>query len=190
MAVVNQVGNALTGSTGTGSFVGATSPTLVTPVLGAASATSLSFSSTSGIIGTTTNDNAAAGSVGELISSEIAFGSAIALTTLTPTNITSISLTAGDWDLWGNIYCATAGATNTTVVLGWLDATSATIPSTQFVGVMSYGAAGLVNVDTAFVVPSRRYSLSATTTIYLSVYTAFTVSTLSGFGNIYARRRR
>lgn len=34
MAAINSVGNALTGSTGSGLFVGATSPTLVTPLLG------------------------------------------------------------------------------------------------------------------------------------------------------------
>lgn len=34
MTTKNAVGNSLTGSTGSGSFVGATSPTLVTPVLG------------------------------------------------------------------------------------------------------------------------------------------------------------
>lgn len=43
MATVNAVGNSLTGSTGSGSFVGATSPTLVTPTLGVASATSINF---------------------------------------------------------------------------------------------------------------------------------------------------
>jgi len=34
MPVINQVGNALTGSTGTGAFVGATSPTITTPIIG------------------------------------------------------------------------------------------------------------------------------------------------------------
>lgn len=41
MTAVNSVGNALTGSTGTGKFVGDTSPTLVTPALGVATATSI-----------------------------------------------------------------------------------------------------------------------------------------------------
>lgn len=41
MGTVNSVGNSLTGSTGSGAFVGATSPTLVTPTLGAALATSI-----------------------------------------------------------------------------------------------------------------------------------------------------
>lgn len=47
MAVINQVGNALTGSTGSGAFVGATSPTLITPNLGVSSATSISFGGSS-----------------------------------------------------------------------------------------------------------------------------------------------
>ena len=41
MATINQVGNSLTGLTGTGSFVGANTPTLITPVLGVATATSV-----------------------------------------------------------------------------------------------------------------------------------------------------
>lgn len=43
MATRNQIDLALSGSTGTGTFVGSTSPTLVTPVLGTASATSLTL---------------------------------------------------------------------------------------------------------------------------------------------------
>lgn len=41
MANINAVGNALTGSTGSGAFVGATSPTLVTPALGTPSSGTL-----------------------------------------------------------------------------------------------------------------------------------------------------
>ena len=41
MANKNAVGNALTGSTGSGAFVGATSPTLITPVLGTPSSGTL-----------------------------------------------------------------------------------------------------------------------------------------------------
>lgn len=43
MATRNQVDVALSGSTGTGNFVGANTPTLITPVLGVASATSVNF---------------------------------------------------------------------------------------------------------------------------------------------------
>jgi hypothetical protein len=43
MATINSVDTSLSGQTGTGSFVGSTSPTLVTPALGAATATSVNF---------------------------------------------------------------------------------------------------------------------------------------------------
>jgi hypothetical protein len=42
MSNINNVGNALTGSTGSGAFVGATSPTLVTPALGTPTSGTLS----------------------------------------------------------------------------------------------------------------------------------------------------
>lgn len=43
MTTINPVGNALSGVTGSGHFAGSTSPTFVTPTLGAATATSLTF---------------------------------------------------------------------------------------------------------------------------------------------------
>jgi len=43
MTTNNAVNTSLSSQTGTGSFVGSTSPTLVTPVLGAANATSINF---------------------------------------------------------------------------------------------------------------------------------------------------
>ena len=43
MATINDVGVTLSGQTGTGNFVGSNSPTLVTPTLGVASATSINF---------------------------------------------------------------------------------------------------------------------------------------------------
>lgn len=43
MTTINGVNTSLSGQTGTGTFVGSTSPTLVTPVLGVASATSINF---------------------------------------------------------------------------------------------------------------------------------------------------
>lgn len=43
MTTINAVNNILSGVTGSGTFVGATSPTLVTPTLGVATATSINF---------------------------------------------------------------------------------------------------------------------------------------------------
>jgi predicted nucleic acid-binding protein len=65
---------------------------------------------------TQTNDSAAAGKVGEFITSNIVVGSAVALTTGTAANVTSVSLTAGDWDVCGEVDLSTAATTNVTGV--------------------------------------------------------------------------
>src|SRR6185312_14765343 len=67
--------------------------------------------------GTTTNDNASSGNVGQLISSNIVSGSSVSLTTATPLDITTISLTAGDWDVQGNCTSNPAGSTTTSVFI-------------------------------------------------------------------------
>lgn len=192
MATKNQVDVGLSGTTGTGTFVGSTSPTLVTPTIGAASATSISFSSTSGIIGTSAADNAAAGSVGEFVSSIILAVSAVPLTSPTPSDVTSISLTAGDWDVWGNVCFTGGGTTNVTLLAGWASSTSATLPDASITTQLSYPAAGVVPFANPLVfdVLTQRFSLAGTTTIYLSAEAIFSLSTCSAFGGIYARRRR
>lgn len=182
---------AVTNETGSGALVFATSPTMVTPILGAASATSITFSSTSGIIGSTTNDNAAAGSVGETISSVIASGSAVSLTTATVANVTSISLTAGDWDVWGNVSFIPAATTNVVAARGWSSTTSVTLPDSSLYNGVQNAAAGIVPAsDFGFTVPSVRVSTVGTVTVYLSAVAVFSVDTLVACGGIYARRRR
>ena len=193
MATVNQVNVGLSGSTGSGTFVGSTSPTMVTPVLGAASATSLAFSSTSGIIGTTTNDNAAAGSVGEVISSAVTYNT-VNLTTATAANITSISLTAGDWDVWGAVNFFGAGGTIPTSFQAGCSRTSATMPSILTLDITQMAtftgatfAAGQSCIQT--VAPSIM-KLSGTTTVYLVGLSNFSVDTMTAGGAIIARRVR
>jgi hypothetical protein len=124
-------GVAVTANQGTGSVVRATSPTLTTPVLGVATATSLAFSpTTGGIIGTNTNNSVSAGTVGEFVSSTVTSGSAVALTTNTGANVTSISLTAGDWLVTGQGVFAPAATTTQTFVSFGISTTSATIDFT------------------------------------------------------------
>jgi hypothetical protein len=164
---------------------------MVTPTLGAASATSITFSSTSGIIGTTSSANAAAGSVGELISSIINEASAISLTTVTPADLTSISLTAGDWDVEGNVNFLPNSTTNIVNILGWISTTSATQPDYSQIAMLQYTTAGsVVGGRVGFVVPPQRITISSPTTVYISVNSSFTISTLKVDGRILARRRR
>jgi hypothetical protein len=141
-----------------------------------------------GIKGTTTNNDATALNVGEYVSSIIPTGSAVSLTTATAANVTSISLTAGDWDVVGHANMSAAAATVTAMSAG-VTPTTATVPtdgSEAYSGVMLTAGTGL---DT--ITPSRkRVSLSATTTIYLVAKATFSAGSVSAFGQINARRVR
>lgn len=165
----------------------ATNMSLTTPTLGAATATSLTFSpTTGGIIGTTTNDNASAGTVGELISSSVLAASSISLTTATAANVTSISLTAGDWDVCGNVFISLS-------VLGsvarcWISSTSASAPDNSLLSFI--GTVPATSTNSGMNAPNIRFSLSGTTTIYLSCSATFASGTGSASGNIIARRAR
>jgi hypothetical protein len=153
----------------------------------------LSRSGGGGIIiqGTNTNDSAAAGDVGEFVSSTVTIGSEIALTTVTAADITSISLTAGDWDV--SISCSfdPGASTNVTVLQTSVSTTSATLDATPGrLGALIYPSSVLGTNISVVNVPAARLSLNATTTVYLVARAAFTVSTLAAFGIISARRVR
>lgn len=190
MAVINAVGNALTSSTGSGAFVGATSPTITTPVM----ATSLTFSpTTGGIVGTTTNDDTAAGNVGAFLTSAIT--SPASISTNTATNLTSISLSAGDWDVWANITYISASTTVLNQILTWISTSSASVPANNStISRISYGSSGIsdvgVGVVSGIVAPSQRFSVAGATPVYISGFATFITSTLDMVGAIYARRRR
>jgi hypothetical protein len=145
-----------------------------------------------GVVGTVTNDNAAAGLVGEYIESSLLVGSAVNLTSDVAANVTSISLTAGDWDVSaiGRVHANNA-STSFTQGLASISATSATLDAVNQVNTFSAAAVPGNGVNYAALgVPSTRISLAATTTIYLVCRAKFTVSTAQAYGVISARRVR
>jgi hypothetical protein len=169
-------------------------PALATPAItgGTISGATITTSTLSGnVVGTTTNNNAPAGDVGEYISSTVLVGGAIALTSLFPADITAISLTAGDWDVRANFATNPNAATVTTQVLAAISLVSATMPAIPNGGaytlVYPSSAAGSIVVAPT---GTMRLSLASTTIVYLTVDTQFSVNTLSGYGFIGARRVR
>ncbi len=176
----------LSGSTGTVNFVGSTSPTLITPILGAATATSLTFNpTTGGIVGTTTNDNAGAGKVGEYVT---ATGTTVSVTSGAGKTITSISLTAGDWDVWGEISFAPAAGTTVTLLSGSVSSTDNTNETNT--SLFFIQTTFTTSASQFFVSAPTRKSLSTTTTIYYTTFTGFAVSTMTATATIAARRIR
>jgi hypothetical protein len=163
---------------------------------GAALATPLSITRSSGAVahaGTNTNDSAAAGFVGEFLSTQVTSG--VSLSTGTAANIGTLSLTAGDWDVSGTVVFTPNASTTVSSLAAGVSPTSATLPTpTQIntgLGTMSQqpqtfttGAQAVLSGSTI------RVSISATTSYYLVAQSTFATSTMTATGIIGARRRR
>lgn len=198
-----QLAAVLSDETGTGSAVFSTSPSLTTPTLsgavlsgtftgtptfsGATTFTStITPSQTAGIVGTTTNNNANAGSVGEYVT---ATGTNVSIPTAgVPVNIASISLTAGDWDVTGGITFMPAGTTTVSVVQASVNTTSATMAGAGNVWTAQGNLTAGASQSNA--VPMQRVSVASTTTVYLVGLSVFATSTMQATAIIRARRVR
>jgi hypothetical protein len=144
------------------------------------------------LLGTTTNDNAIAGTLGEYVSATCGTAS---ITNATQTNCTSISLTAGDWDVTGVIaYAPNNATTNMQDGFCSISLTSATLDQNTFnFARVAYGTSGIVpglNVTNVIVCPIRRVSIATTTTVFVVAFVDFSVSTMNFNGGIEARRKR
>lgn len=158
------------------------------------------------ISGTTTNDSAATGFLGEYVFSTIPTASAVSLTTATAADITSIALTPGDWDIECQVEFKPGATTSVTQSNASISLTSA-ILSTQpggTVGRATLGPEPIMTINQAASVPAANYAIApttvrctisaappgVTTTVYLVAQATFTVSTMAAFGTIRARRVR
>lgn len=149
------------------------------------------------LLGTNTNDNAAAGFVGEFASTSVVtvnLGASNAAT-----NVTSISLTAGDWDVQANVQIALGDINTLDEIDAVLSASSASFTGytgkNNDYGVMYFksgfaAANAFINspdVETGVI----RVTLPSTTTIYLNAGAHYASETTAQWnGYIQARRVR
>jgi hypothetical protein len=156
-------------------------------------------SQTNGIKGTTTNNSANSGSVGEYISSSASL-TAINLVDNTYTDITTVSLTAGDWDCDGSVGFNVTGTSSVVSdnLGGWISTTSATPPTSLTGGYAQIVPNGYWTSNTGSLIAllatgRERILLSSTTTVYLSALAGFTAGSgvsIGGGGFIGCRRVR
>lgn len=143
--------------------------------------------------GTTTNDNACVGCVGEVL---IATGtSAPLLTSTVPATVQSGTLTAGDWECRGSVnYVSSGGAA--TVFSAWTSTTAPpAIPNPAVVNNNQPSWAGIQMASVtspAWVLSPGvgRYSLAASTSIFLAAAATFSSGTPSASGDLQCRRVR
>lgn len=141
-----------------------------------------------GRLGTTTNDSAAAGEIGEYVESVV--GSTFAPATGAWGDLTSISLSAGDWDISAVVACTLNGATMTTNVGGIGTATGNNGAGIVTGDTRIDMATATINYDSSGVCPCKRVSLASTMTYYLKMIANYSAGTPKFYGRISARRVR
>lgn len=116
------------------------------------------------------------------------------MATGTAINVTGLNLTAGDWDVWGEIVWNANAATTWTLLEGSISQTSATLATSGAIRGTSYSSlsqisAAATNGVSSILLPPTIINISATTPVYLVVKGAFATNILGAYGNIMARRR-
>lgn len=141
------------------------------------------------IKGTNTNDSAPTGWIGEAIRSAQS----------TPQSspgtgqfydVTSISLTAGDWDVSGLVNFTLNGATQTVALMAITTTAGNSVTGQVDGDNRTAVAVPVTNNDRSGVIPCWRLTLTATTTVYLKARMDFSAGTPQAFGRISARRVR
>jgi hypothetical protein len=160
------------------------------PLAGGTLTGALTPSQTAGIVGTTTNNNAAVGSVGETIVSSTA-PPGPAINNNTAVDLSTMSVPAGDWDVSGAvIYNSSAGSTIGSVWAG-ISTVAATLPAGPQ-GYFIFGGSVAVAASIACPMPAFRLSLATATTLHLVCETGYTsaAGSVTVFGFMQARRAR
>lgn len=143
------------------------------------------------IQGITDGSSAASGFMGQIVSSTVAVGSAVALTTGVTANVTSISLPAGEWYVNGQVDYRAAATTSITILTQGISQTSAALGGQDtFTRNVSAAFVPTAANDVGIAIRGQRILLSSTTTIFLVANAVFTVASLSAYGTIEARRVR
>lgn len=139
--------------------------------------------------GTNTNDSPNTGDIGEYIKANAFNVNAAASTN--PFNVTSIALTAGDWDVSGTVAGIVNGAT-ITAFHGSINTVSATLGTNGTTpGIVDKISRVPTTTDFACIeFPPKRYSLSGSSTVYLVSQYTYSAGTPQTHGEIQARRVR
>lgn len=143
------------------------------------------------ISGRTDGGSASAGNVGEVISSTVLSGAAVSLALSgTVYNITSILLSAGNWNITAGTGILT-GASVITTALSSTNTTSGVMATPPNSG--SYAQAtgnGASGSNIYMSLGARQYNVSSPTTVYLVAQVAYSGAAPGGYGYIQAERRQ
>lgn len=134
--------------------------------------------------GTVLGDNAITGYVGEYLTGT---ASAVPLTTGVAATCASVTVSAGDWDVQGQVTFNPAGTTTMSGYNVGVSTVVGTLPANSNTSQNLTMTTGLGQI---LATPSVRVNVTTSTTVYLSAALNFAVSSASCNGFIHARRMR
>jgi len=140
--------------------------------------------------GVTDGSDAQAGQIGEYVFDNRTTAQLMAVSSGVATDIATITLTAGDWHVYGSVYFQGSTSSGSDDLRAWVNTVSATQPSGDNGGlaIVSTSSGGLVNMLS---VPAIRALGSATSIlVYLGCNATFGSGTMQVKGFIAARRMR
>lgn len=137
--------------------------------------------------GIATNTAASAGKVGEYIVSTVLSGAAVSLSTGVDKDITTVSLTAGDWQCGGNVFVNSAGTI--TLVQAWMNTTANTAPTRPNGGGFTQTGIIASSTQVGSTAGSMQLLLSGSQVVSLGTNASFS-STANAYGFIGCRRMR
>lgn len=145
--------------------------------------------STCAIVGTTTNNNAITGNIGETQKVKIT-ASVNPPSTGTAYNLTSVTLTAGNWEIEGQItYVANSGTPTITDMFAAINTTSATIPAIPDYAEMYITSTLAAGNGITINAPKQEVKIASTTTYYMVGNCSYT-GAIGSYGYILATRIR
>jgi hypothetical protein len=127
--------------------------------------------------------------IGQYIEGVVLTGSAVALVTTVAKTINSILLPIGDWDVDALTYFLPAGTTSVTRYAASISATTNTLDLTpgRFTDITIPATVSGGNTFTSSI-PSYRIRQFSSSTLFLVAQATFTVSTMSAYSILRARR--
>jgi len=137
--------------------------------------------------GVVDGSDAAVGRVGEYVT---ATSAPITLTSGAGANIVTLPLTAGDWDVAGNVITVPGGTTTTSLIVAGISEVAASLTPPAGGSYVQDSAAIAANKAMAVATGRRRVSLAAAGNAYLVAQVLFTGGGMQAYGFLGARRAR
>ena len=126
--------------------------------------------------------------LGEIKTASLAVGSATALTTATPKTIISIALPPGDYEVDGVVDFLPAASTSITKLSEGASAATNTFGADDTFSSSHMAAVVPTAIAQRRSIPQQRFTLTTDGVIFLIAEAIFTVSTMTAFGTLRAKR--